>query len=302
MKLIETRWVGHLRASNSIFENYEYIINTLPEITGANNLDGDDVALATGLFRVMSSINFIFVLIFMKDLLQTIEPVSTALQGREIGYKDSMALIKAVYKTIGKMRSDDNFKKYDSQAANLFKKLKLTESAQPKRPVRNRHQSSMLKDSVVEETLGERSEPAVTLKSTFNETFDIVLTEMNNRFEKHDNFLTAIATADEMDLKKLQPLAELGIKLPSEIQLAIAKQYMEDIRERNEEMKNLKNPKDKKIKTHTLTELYKVRTGMEDVYKLFATIETFPSGTAACESSFSALTRDHNEYPCRQNG
>lgn len=40
-----------------------------------------------------------------------------------------------------------------------------------------------------------------------------------------------------------------------------------------------------------LTELYKVRQGMENVYNLFAAIETFPSGTAVCESSFSALTR-----------
>lgn len=40
-----------------------------------------------------------------------------------------------------------------------------------------------------------------------------------------------------------------------------------------------------------LTELYKVRSGMEKVYNLFAAVETFPSGTAVCESSFSTLTR-----------
>lgn len=40
-----------------------------------------------------------------------------------------------------------------------------------------------------------------------------------------------------------------------------------------------------------LAELYKVRQGMEKVYNSFAIVETFPSGTSVCESSFSALTR-----------
>lgn len=59
----------------------------------------------------------------------------------------------------------------------------------------------------------------------------------------------------------------------------------------NEELNKKKQPEDKKIKTVVLTELYKVRQGMENIYRLFAIIETFPSGTAVCESSFSALTR-----------
>lgn len=56
-------------------------------------------------------------------------------------------------------------------------------------------------------------------------------------------------------------------------------------------MNNLKRPEDKKIKTVLLAELYKVRQGMEKVYNLFATIETFPSGTAVCESAFSTPQR-----------
>lgn len=74
LKLIDTRWVGHLRASKSIFDNYEHIMNTLPNITGANGFDGDDMALAAGLYSYWYS----------KDLLQTIEPVTKALQGQEI--------------------------------------------------------------------------------------------------------------------------------------------------------------------------------------------------------------------------
>ncbi|XP_053969169.1 uncharacterized protein LOC128870502 [Anastrepha ludens] len=81
-----------------------------------------------------------------------------------------------------------------------------------------------------------------------------------------------------------------GIELPNEIEL-IAKEYIDEILSNNEKLNSLKRPEDKKIKTVVLIELYKVRQGMEKVYNLFASIETFPSGTAVCESSFSVLTR-----------
>lgn len=190
------------------------------------------------------------------------------------------------------MRTQESFEKYYSQATDLLQKSQPTELAHARsRPIRDRRQSTMLKDSVVEETLGQRSESAVTLKSGFYETIDVVLIEMANRFIKEDAILSAIDTADHMDLEKLRPLTELRIKLPTEIELKIAKEYIDGIRGKNEELNKKKKPEDEKIKTVVLTELYKVRQGMENVYNLFAIIETFPSGTAVCESSFSALTR-----------
>lgn len=291
LKLIETRWIGHLNASKSIFDNYEYIMNTLPQISG-KGFDGDDVAIAAGLSHVMTSSEFVFTLVFIKDLLQTIEPVTKAMQGRAIGYKDSMPLIRAVHTTIEKMRSQENFEKYYTQSTNLLNKSNPTVSPHTSnRPIRNKRQSTMLKDSVVDNTLGERNESNLELKSAFYETIDIVLIEMTNRFVKNDAILTAIDTADEMNLEKLRPLSDLGIQLPSEIELKIAKEYIDGIRAKNEQLNKVKKLEDKKTKTVVLTELYKVRQGMEKVYNLYAAIETFPSGTEVCESSFSALTR-----------
>lgn len=160
---------------------------------------------------------------------------------------------------ISKFRTQENIDKYHSQSTDLLKNPKSTESASTSsststptptptsnRPVRNRRQSTMLKDSVVEETLGDRDELTVRLKSTFYETIDIVLVEMTNRFVKDDAILTAIDTAEEMDLVKLQPLTELGIELPSEIELKIAKEYIGEIRAKNQQLNDLKGPKDKK--------------------------------------------------------
>lgn len=260
LKLIDTRWIGHQRASKSIFENYGHMMKTLPQITSAAGFDGDDVALAAGILHVMASLEFVFVLVFIKDVLQMIEPVTKALQGREIGYKDSMPLIRAVYTTVKHLRTEENFKKYYLQATSMLPTSNSTEpTLDSSRPNRNRRRSTVLRDFVVEETLGERSEIAVTSKSGFYEIIDILLIEMTNRFEKEDAILNAIDTADEMNLEKLQPLKELGIELPTQIELDIGKEYMDSIRKKNDELNKLKNPKDKKIKTITSTELYRVR-------------------------------------------
>lgn len=136
------------------------------------------------------------------------------------------------------------------------------------------------------------------IRKKFEVSLDVLVnvkTKMGKKNTKiileDDTILTAIDTAEEMNLEKMLPLTELGIEMPTQIELDIAKVYLDDIRERNDELNKLEGPKDKKIKTNALTELYKVRQGMENVYKLFAAIDTFPSGTAVCESSFSALTR-----------
>lgn len=294
--MIETRWVGHLRASKSIFENYEHIIKTLPQITRLAGFDGDDVSIAIGIREVMGSHEFLFTLIYMKDLLQLIEPVTKSLQSRKIGYKDAMPLIRAVYTKIEKMRTQENFDRYYSQMTDLLKKVasdagELAQGRERSRPVRERRRSTMLQQYAVEETLGERSEDSVILKSAFFETIDIVLNEMQYRFIKENAILTAIDSAEEMDLEKLRPLEELGIQLPTEIELQIAKEYLNEIRKENEELNKKKMPEENIVNTAVLAELYKVRHGMQSVYNLFAAIETFPSGTAVCESSFSALTR-----------
>lgn len=213
-------------------------MKTLPQITGPAGFDGDDVALAAEIYHVMKSYEFVFTLVFMKDLLHSVEPVTKALQGRSIGYKDSMPLIRAVYKVIEEMGSQENFEKFYSQAADLLQRSQaqgddVDPTPFPSRPIRHRRRSSLLQDFVVEETLGQRRDPKIILKSTYHETIDIVLSEMVNRFVKDDAILTAIDTADEMDWEKLQPLTELGIIIPTKLELQIANTLMKYVKKNN---------------------------------------------------------------------
>lgn len=262
-------------------------MKTLPQINGAAGFDGDDVMTAAGMQRIMKSHEFLFTLVFIKDLLETIEPVTKMLQTRAIGYKTALPLVRSVNEQIEKMRTQQNFDMYFAKTTDLLRKVQPepepgtdSDAIPMPLPRRIRRRSLRLSDSIVECTLGQRSATQTILKSTYFETIDIVLVEMRNRFVKENAILTAIDTADEMSLSALQPLAELGIELPTQIELQIASDYIKLQREAN---------KDKD--TVILAELFKVRAGMPTVYNLFAAIETFPSGTAICESSFSALTR-----------
>lgn len=258
-------------------------MKTLPQINGAAGFDGDDVMTAAGMQRIMKSHEFLFTLVFIKDLLETIEPVTKMLQTRAIGYKTALPLVRSVIEQIEKKRTQQNFDIYFAETTDLLRKVQPEPESDGDAipiplPRRNRRRPLSLSGSIVECTLGQRSDTQTILKSTYFETIDIVLVEMRNRFVKENAILTAIDTADEISLSALQPLAELGIELPTQIELQTASDYIRLQREANKD-------------TVILAELFKVRAGMPTVYNLFAAIETFPTGTTICESSFSALTR-----------
>ncbi|KAJ6639835.1 Zinc finger MYM-type protein 1, partial [Pseudolycoriella hygida] len=57
LKVIETRWAGHVRATNAIYENYTEIVNVLPQVREKCDMkfDADDIAIATGLQRAIQT-------------------------------------------------------------------------------------------------------------------------------------------------------------------------------------------------------------------------------------------------------
>ncbi|KAJ6639083.1 hypothetical protein Bhyg_11822, partial [Pseudolycoriella hygida] len=57
LKVIETRWAGHVRATNAIYENYTEIVNVLPQVREKCDMkfDAYDIAIATGLQRAIQT-------------------------------------------------------------------------------------------------------------------------------------------------------------------------------------------------------------------------------------------------------
>jgi hypothetical protein len=97
---------------------------------------------------------------------------------------------------------------------------------------------------------------------------------MERRFTDNSDLLKAIACVNELKREKLQPLTSLGISLPSEEELVVAKEFL----------KKQENP-------NPLAEIYQHRVAFKDTYELLATVATFGCSTVVCESAFSVLTR-----------
>lgn len=292
-RLIETRWTGHKNAAKCMLSDFASFVETfkLAEKNTSKEIDGEDVAVCIGLLAVITRKKFAFILIVINEILSVLEPADTIFQKRGIGYKRAMPVIEAVKSSIMEYRTEEQLKKFDELADDLLK-ISTPTSSRPTR--QNRARSSRLKDFVVTETLGERTEEPLELKSIYFQIIDVIVTELNARFSENDEILVALSEADNMDITDLQPLQKLGIQLPSEAELKVAKKYVDKKRSDHDKMhaERVKKGEDEKDlpRFNVLRTLYEAREAFPEVYRLFATIETFACSTAICECSFSSLS------------
>lgn len=286
--LIEQRWSGHHKAIQSIKKNIEMLIEALVKIKESteHNLDAEDVALAIGLLNMIMSRKFIFLLEFLSKLLGIIEPANQVLQKRDTGYRKAMPIIQAVKKNIQAMRNDSTFLEVVKDTQQSLTSIGYEPEAE--QPVRRRRRSTLLHDSVVMSTLGERDsdDESVLLKRIYFEIIDTVESEMTRRFDQNNDILMAIEAAndflnDDFDHNVLQPLTALELTLPSREEIAVARTFL--LEEKNKE--------DDESKKNILELLFPVANVFRNTYRLFEAIETFGSGTATNESSFSAFSR-----------
>lgn len=61
---------------------------------------------SVGLYNSMKSKNFIFMMHFLNRLLSTIEPANQILQKRDIGFRDAMPVIDAVFNSVNSERNE----------------------------------------------------------------------------------------------------------------------------------------------------------------------------------------------------
>lgn len=287
--IIEQRWSGHHKALQSIKANIELLVESLIKIKEetAHNLDAEDVALAIGLLTTTVNRKFIFLMEFLSNLFGIMEPANQILQRRDIGYRQAMPVIQSVKISIQQMRHDSTFNDIMNEANKTLKNIGY--DPEPQHPIRRRRRSTLLNDSIVMSTLGERDtdDEIISLKRIYNEIIDTVISEMTRRFDQNNDILLAIESAndflsDDFDFDKLQPLTALNLTLPTRGEIGVAKIYL--LNKRDEE-------KEKKPKKSFLELLFPCAAAFPATYRMFEAIETFGSGTTTNESSFSALSR-----------
>lgn len=290
VRLLDTRWTGHLKASKAILGSYNSIVATIKRAIDDKKLkiESEDVATCIGLLKIITKEEFVLILLFMTELLSAIGPADIALQKRELSYRRAIPVIDAVKTTIEGYRNGEEFDMYWEKAEGL-----IADNATPSatiRPTRMRSRSSRLSGFTVEETIGERSEDKNEIKSIYFQIIDVALSELEKRFSENNQILLALSSSHEMDLAQLAPLEKLGIKLPPEHEMKTCKTFIaakkleweKDMAEKKEE---------ERTRFNMLSILYEYREMLPSVYNLYAAIDTFACSTAICEASFSSLSR-----------
>lgn len=235
-----------------------------------HGLDGDNVANATGILACISKSEFIYMMVFLKEILEILKPADKILQSREVGYVEALPVITAVINEVKKLRTTENFEALEKKVLERISQAPI----QPKRTLR------------LTSTEDYETAQRDRIEQRYFTSLDLVLAELNRRFDENDEILQALASAQSMDVDTLKPLAELNIiQMPSEGELIVAKSYLDTARAKDEE--NESGSERKTILQH----LYPVREAFPAVFDLFSAIETFPCSTTISECSFSSLAR-----------
>lgn len=288
-KLITTRWEGHLKSTTAIFENYKEIVVCLREIVVKGcGLSTEDIAKATGILACISKTQFIYIMLYMKDLLEIIRPADKILQSREIGYVDALPVIQSVLKKVENLQSDEEYNILEEKAVQF-----ISEAEVQVQPRKNRPRSCSA-GVAVEHQEGEGEGQNNSIRVAYFKVLDIIISEIKRRFQENSDILLALSAARKMELALLGPLAVLSrIEIPSERELQIAKDYVDrQIQQEIEEIEKLPEEEQKKRKKKSILQhIYPVRVAFENVYKLFCAIDTFACSTAISECSFSCLAR-----------
>lgn len=235
-----------------------------------HGLDGDDVAKATGILACISKLEFVYMMVFLKELLEVLKPADKILQSREVGYVEAVPVITAVINEVKKLRTAEYFGNSEKKALQIIFEAEI----QPRRNLRRTSTDGYETVTVQRDRIEHRYFTALGL----------VLSELNRRFGENDDILKALGSAQSMDVDELKPLAELNlIQMPTKSELIVAKSYLDTARAKDEE-----NESQRKT---ILQYLYPVREAFPVVFDLFSAIETFPCSTTISECSFSSLAR-----------
>lgn len=286
-KLIPTRWEGHFQTTQVICDSYESILKCVGEIAENGRslgFDGDDIATATGIQICISKQEFVYMMLFLRDLLETLKPADKVLQSRKLGYVESVPVIAATLEELERLQKHEKFEELERK---VHEKMKDTNV----RPQRNRRRT---RSSSCDDYDYEIAKQNLIGKAYF-EALHIVVSEMKRRFMENDDILRALSNAHKMDLDSLRTLAKLNrIQLPTESELLVAKTYVDAQRAKNnhnEEGDGDDSEVEELASMSILRYLYPVREAFPAVFKLFCAVETFPSSTTISECSFSSLAR-----------
>ncbi|KAL4154121.1 hypothetical protein QTP88_001954 [Uroleucon formosanum] len=102
-----TRWTSHDRALVVIQEKYPALLKALENISKANDSDRDTTSMAKNLISVITSFQFVLVLVLMTKIFSISTEVSNYLQSKSIDFMQAIKMVNVAKNRLKMVRTDD---------------------------------------------------------------------------------------------------------------------------------------------------------------------------------------------------
>ena len=231
VKLCNTTWSCRHASIKAIKATITALLATMEEIADGS---GSRAKESQGLLYQAKSFPFFLSLVLFEKIFSITGNLSNLLQAEQLNYAGAAACIRATKQTLTNLRSDSEWLKIWEEAVNLATKHNIAVS-----PIRCRRRQclpSRLVDGVVEGPRGVNTTISEYRTLVYYSTIDILLEEMNSRFNELNLSLpqslqALVPNSDTfLDLDSLRPfLSHYGIDedgIASE--LAVASTYLKE--------------------------------------------------------------------------
>jgi len=180
-----TRWTSHDRVLIVINEKYSALLETLEEISVANDSDREASSTAENLITNITSFQFILMMLFFRKIFAITTEVSRYLQTKEIDFVQAINLIDVAKTRLIDMRSEQSSKELVDQTKLFSIENNLTEKDFCQ--VRLRRKKIMAGELARDELLFNPEDNSRT--DVFYRILDTIISSIENRFSESRNIL-----------------------------------------------------------------------------------------------------------------
>lgn len=290
-KISYTRWTAQVHACLSFKKLLSEVLVFLNKIISERS---DRSPEAVGLLHQID-FKFVFNLCMYSYILSFFEGVSNYLQNVSSNLAEANILITSTIQSFTNSRSDEKFTEIYREVIKLCEENNIviptptTTSAKRSRKIPKKYENYLIteKQDLETDLLTDKDQVKTQI---FFSTIDLILSGLNNRFQKCSNVISAVSA--------LHPNHELFLSFDAIYPLA--QNYNSDIEALQSELKLLR----KTIKQYELEKKFEIVNIMQlldmleiyklvfqEVYKLAVISVTIPVSSAGCERTFSCLRR-----------
>lgn len=289
----ETRWVSKYKGVHFFKNRFGCVIDALQKCGLSNKKR--EAAEAKGLLYQFCKFETLLMLFYMDEILGIINNLSIYLQKSNLDIIKCLKLVKSTILQLTNMRTQDKFNTFfdetlvAAKTSNFIDITDLNKSRKLNIPLKFSDSHVLVNinhrknETQVKSTNNTHNNDA--LRQQYFEIIDQILSELANRFEKNNDFLTAIDACDPnstnfMDVTKLHYLGELYGENSTTIEQIISQAKL---------VKTMLN------KAVDIFEVHKELTSLEpafnEIKNIITKILVIPVSSAAAERSFSAMGR-----------